>query len=45
MIAGFQAVALVAALAPFVLAQVVSAVALALLAYSFGRDIRYLERQ
>lgn len=47
-IAGFQAVALVTAMAPFVpipVAQVVTAVAAVLLAYSFGRDVHYLERQ
>ena len=47
-IAALQGVALTIALAPFVpiwLAQVVVGVALALLAYSFGRDIRYLEKR
>ncbi|WP_425310335.1 CDP-alcohol phosphatidyltransferase family protein [Ammonicoccus fulvus] len=46
-IAGFQAVALATALAPFVpilLAQLVTGLAVALLFFSFGRDIRYLER-
>lgn len=47
-IAALQGIALTAALAPFVpigVAQVVTGVAVALLAYSFGRDIRYLEQR
>lgn len=47
-IAALQAVSLVIALAPAVpigAAQTVTALALALLGYSFGRDIRHLEKQ
>jgi phosphatidylglycerophosphate synthase len=47
-IGGLQGVALVVAMVPIVpiwLAQVVTGIALALLVFSFGRDIRYQERQ
>lgn len=47
-IGGLQGVAVVVALTPIVpiwLAQVITGVALALLVFSFGRDIRYQERR
>lgn len=48
LIGGIQGVALVIALVPVVpiwLAQVITGAALALVAFSFGRDIRYQERK